>query len=88
MATPNYKGQGQPGSSSGGFLGSLIGGSAPAYAGAGQPGSTTSKYFAGSAPAYKAAPASQDAEQSATDSEAYGPAPFAIVIPRQVIDQE
>ena len=86
MATPNYKGQGQPGASSGGWLGSLIGGSAPAYAGAGQPASKTSGYLAGSAPAYKPAPTASQAAM--TDPETCSPSGFAIVIPRQMIEQE
>jgi hypothetical protein len=94
MATPNYKGQGQPGASSGGWLGSLIGGG-PAYIGAGQPGSKSS-YAAGSSPSYKPAPVAApvptplapDSATSETDQNACGPAQFAIVIPRQLIQPE
>ena len=87
MATPNYKGQGQPTANSGGWLGSLMGGGAPAYGGAGQPASKTSGYLAGSAPAYKPAPAASEAT-SATDPDVCEPQGFAIVIPRQMIEQQ
>ena len=59
MATPIYKGQGQPIASSSWFggLGSWFGGvSTPTYAGKGQPSAATSGYLAGSASAYKPAP--------------------------------
>jgi hypothetical protein len=88
MATPNYKGQGQPTANSGGWLGSLMGGGAPAYGGAGQPASKTSGYLAGSAPAYKPAPAASPAATSATDPDVCEPQGFAIVIPRQMIEQQ
>ena len=84
MATPNYKGQGQPTANSGGWLGSLMGGGAPAYGGAGQPASKTSGYLGGSAPAYKPA---TPAATSATDPDVCEPQGFAIVIPRQMIEQ-
>ena len=108
MATPNYKGQGQPIASSGGWLGSLLGTGAPAYAGVGQPTSKSSGYLSGS-PAYKAAPivapkpatpttaaaSAASAAPSTTTSAPTGfepyedsPTAFAIVIPRQVIEQE
>ncbi len=74
MATPNYQGPGQPAANSSSWLGSWLGGT-PAYKGAGQPSSTSSG-FGGSAPAYKPAP------------DACGQRPIAIVIPRDVIEQQ
>ena len=88
MATPNYKGQGQPTANSGGWLGSLMGGGAPAYGGVGQPASKTSGYLAGSAPAYKPAPAASTAATSDADPDVCEPQGFAIVIPRQMIEQQ
>jgi hypothetical protein len=94
MATPNYKGQGQPAANSGGWLGSLMGGGAPAYGGVGQPASKTSGYLAGSAPAYKPAPAAStvpaasSAATSDADPDVCEPQGFAIVIPRQMIEQQ
>ena len=77
MATPNYKGAGQPSSSGGSWLGSLVGGT----------------------PAYKPAPANAaspdvtpsgdpNAEQSADQNDVCGRGPIAILIPREVIEQE
>ena len=88
MATPNYKGQGQPTANSGGWLGSLMGGGAPAYGGVGQPASKTSGYLAGAGPAYKPAPAASPAATSAEDPDVCEPQGFAIVIPRQMIEQQ
>jgi hypothetical protein len=81
MATPNYQGQGQPTADSGGWLGSLLGGT-PAYKGVGQP-SSKSSVISGSAPAYKPAPSASSADMSAC-----GPGSIAIVIPRDVIEQQ
>ena len=93
MATPNYKGQGQPTANSGGWLGSLMGGGAPAYGGVGQPASKTSGYLAGSVPAYKPAPVvstapASSAATSDADLDVCEPQGFAIVIPRQMIEQQ
>ena len=85
MATPNYQGQGQPAADSGGWLGSLLGGT-PAYKGVGQP-SSKSSVISGSAPAYKPAPNASSVMASA-DMSACGPGPIAIVIPREMIEQE
>jgi hypothetical protein len=98
MATPNYKGQGQPAATSSGWLGSLFAASAPAYGGAGQPTPKSSGYVSG-APAYKPAPIAapkaaapaaptQASPTTATDDDTDVPTAFAIVIPRQVIEQE
>ncbi len=87
MATPNYIGNGQPPADSGGWLGSWLGGT-PAYKGAGQPSSKSSVF--GSTPAYKAAPAAgQSAMSTSGDASACGPSgPIAIVIHRDVIEQQ
>ena len=86
MATPNYKGTGQP-SNGGSWFGSWLGGT-PAYKGADR-GSSNVAGYAGAGPAYKPAPAaapSPDATVSADDSDTCGP--IAIVIPREVIEQQ
>ena len=92
MATPNYKGAGQPSSNGGSWLSSLVGGT-PAYKGVDK--RTNASSYTGSGPAYKPAPAasqSPDEVTSAVDgaeqSDACGPAPIAIVIPRQMIEQQ
>ena len=93
MATPNYKGTGQP-SNGGSWFGSWLGGT-PAYKGADR-GSSNVAGYAGAGPAYKPAPAaapspaaaSPDVTQSAEDDDACGCGPIAIVIPREVIEQE
>jgi hypothetical protein len=77
MATPNYKGEDQPPPNSGGWLGSWLGGT-PAYK------SVVKKATASSA---QAAPA--DAQMvGAEQLDACGPRPIAIVIPREVIEQQ
>ncbi len=89
MATPNYLGAGQPVSESGGWLGSWLGGT-PAYKGAGQSAQRASM-LAGSSPAYKLAPANADSPAQVTACvlpDANGPGPIAIVIPREVIEQQ
>jgi hypothetical protein len=87
MATPIYKGRGQASSDSGGWLGVLFGGT-PTYGGAGQPGQKSS-VIGGAQPAYKPAPATGASGVSGdVDADACGPGSFAIVIPRQVIEQQ
>ncbi len=91
MATPNYKGAGQPSTNGGSWLASLAGGT-PAYKSASK-GTNTSSY-AGSGPAYKPAPVAQPSPDEVTpttpgpdDDDACGGGSIAIVIPRQVIEQ-
>ncbi len=85
MANPNYQGPGQPSAQSGGWLGSWLG-ATPAYHGEGQP-SSRGKAYGSAAPAYK--PARPTAARDTTDgNDGVCDAPsFAIVIPRQVIEQ-
>jgi len=84
MATPNYQGRGQPVADSGGWLGTLLGGT-PAYNGAGQPASRASAY--GSAtPAYKPAPTTS--AMVSVDPNACGQRPITIVIPQDVIEEQ
>ncbi|HEU0037108.1 MAG TPA: hypothetical protein VFQ53_41145 [Kofleriaceae bacterium] len=92
MATPNYKGAGQPSSNGGSWLSSLVGGT-PAYKSVDK-GKNASSYT-GSGPAYKPAPAAQESPDamtattpSADENEDCGAGPIAIVIPRQVIEQQ
>ena len=88
MATPNYKGQGQPGAASSGWLGALFGTQTPAYkSAAAQPAAVTSPSAStsgttGSATASAAAPS---ASAMGCDSDA--PPQIAIVIPREVIER-
>ena len=85
MATPNHKGSGQPSADSGGWLGAWLGGT-PTYQGVGQSAPKSSGY--GSAtPAYKPAPATA-APHTVTDASAYGCGPIAIVIPREVTEEQ
>ncbi|MBV8758191.1 MAG: hypothetical protein JO257_12970 [Deltaproteobacteria bacterium] len=97
MATPNYKGAGQPSSSGGSWLATLVGGT-PAYKSVDK-GASHAAGYTGAGPAYKPAPAAApspavtqtadpNAAQSAEQSEAYGCGPIAIVIPREVIEQQ
>jgi hypothetical protein len=89
MATPNYKGAGQPQADGGSWLGSWLGGT-PAYKGAMKSTSNASG-FSSSGPAYKPAPAPADSSAlttTADQSDACGGRPIAIVIPREVIDQQ
>ncbi len=91
MATPTYKGPGQPAADNGGFLaglGSWFGGSTPAYAGKGQPSSGSG----GAAPAYKPAPAKPAASALAPgvtviDGEPLGSDSIALVIPRDLVER-
>jgi hypothetical protein len=91
MATPTYKGAGQPAADSGGFLSgfaSWFGGSAPVYAGKGQPSSSGS----GSGVAYKQAPAKPTASAPAPgvtviDGEPLSPDSIALVIPRDLVER-
>ena len=88
MATPNYKGAGQPSPNGGSWLSSLVGGQ-PAYKSA-EPRASNASGYAGSGPAYKPAPAAAqtpDAPASEDQSDACGCGPIAIVIPREVTEQ-
>jgi hypothetical protein len=84
MATPNYKGAGQPAADGGSWLSSWLGGT-PAYK-----GSDKSPSGASSGPGYKAAPAPTSSADvtSADPRDVCGDGPIAIVIPREVIDQQ
>lgn len=85
MSTPIYNGRGQPNpGNGGGWLGSWLGGT-PTYQGVGQPAQKSSSLLGGSQPAYQPAPA-QMSEVMGHDANACGP--FAIVIPRQVIEPQ
>ena len=89
MATPSYIGPGQPVGDSGGWLGTWLGGT-PAYRGVGQ-SAQRSSMFGSATPAYKLAPANADASAPVTAcvlTGANGPGPIAIVIPREVIEQQ
>ncbi len=79
MATPAYKGSGQPQADSGflsGFGSWFGGGGTPAYVGEGQPSSASSGFLGSSTPAYKPAPSSGGTR--AVDQR------IAIVVPRQL----
>lgn len=76
MATPNYKGEDQPPPNGSGWLGSWLGGT-PAY-------KSVVKPAVGAAQAASAAGQMLSAEQI----DACGPRPIAIVIPREVIEQQ
>jgi len=85
MATPTYKGQGQPAATNSGWLGSWFGDPTPAYLGATvSPPNRRQSFFALAAPAYKVGPA------AGMDgcSDANAPTEIAIVIPRQAIDPQ
>jgi hypothetical protein len=89
MATPNYKGAGQP-SNGGSWLGSWLGGT-PAYKTA-EKGASASSYT-GAGPAYKPAPVAAQSPDavtpaSADENDTCGPGPIAIVIPREMIEQQ
>ena len=83
MATPNYKGQGQPAATSGGWLSSLFG-TTPAYKTAPAQPAVATTPIATTANAATNAPASA----SAPGCDADVPTQFAIVIPRQVIETD
>ena len=90
MATPNYKGAGQPSSSGGSWLGQWLGGT-PAYKSADKRSNASS--YTGSGPAYKPAPDLSQSPDAVTTpnaelSDSCGPGPIAIVIPREVIEQQ
>ncbi len=83
MATPSYKGSGQPQSGNGLFDGfSSWFGTTPTYAGDGQPSSTSSGYGGSGTPAYKS---SSSGQSRAIDPSALPQGPFAIVIPRSFV---
>jgi hypothetical protein len=87
MATPTYKGSGQPVANSGWLsgLGSWFGGSAPAYAGAGQP-TQASSGLGGATPAYKPASSSCDGvSPSVADDAGATPDQITLVIPRELL---
>ena len=85
MATPNYKGPGQPSADSGGWLGTWLGGT-PTYQGVGQP-TTKASTYGGATPAYKPAPATAT-PAAVTDAKTCGCGPIAIVIPREVTEEQ
>jgi len=86
MATPNYKGRGQPAGESSGWLAQWLG-ETPSYQGGGQP-SPGAAGFGGTAPAYKPAPSSTVTNDvTSNDGAAMPPSQIAIVIPRQLIEQ-
>ena len=78
MATPAYKGDGQPTANSGwlGGLGSWFGVQAPAYAGAGQTATSSSGYFSGTTPAY---------EQASSQPASQAPERITLVVPRELV---
>ena len=85
MATPAYKGKGQPAANSGwlsGF-GSWFSVQAPVYAGAGQSVAGSSGYLGGSTPAYKPAPS-----VSPDDTGAAGDERITLVIPRELLESQ
>lgn len=86
MATPNYKGENQPLPNGGGWLGSWLGGT-PAYKNADKRPSAAAMTNANAAPA---APAGDVAASmtAADPNDACGPGPIAIVIPRELIEQQ
>ena len=97
MATPIYKGRGQPAGDNGFLsgLGSWFGGGTPAYRGVGQPSSGSA--FGNGVPAYKPASATKDARSPDAPSSAaivsecpdpFGPGSVAIVVPRDLIDPQ
>lgn len=90
MATPNYKGQGQPAAASSGWLSALFGNRTPAYKSApAQPAASapsTSTASTASTTTSATAPAAAPAA-SATGCDANAPTQIAIVIPREVIER-
>ena len=94
MATPNYKGAGQPSSTGGSWLGTLVGGT-PAYKGVDK-GASKGAGYTGAGPAYKPAPANASPDVTQTDpsvdqsadENVCGRDAIAIVIPREVIEQQ
>lgn len=99
MATPNYKGQGQPRAvNAGGLfgsLGSMFGTSTPSYKGGGQPSPSSASVFGTATPIYKVtATATDDSAAAAAaacvpsiipiDGQALAQGKIAIVIPRDI----
>ena len=98
MATPIYKGTGQPAATGGWLsgLGSWFGGPAPAYVSKGQ----SSGYLGGATPAYKPAPASTAGNAATTsanadddsddddDGECREPERITVLIPRELIEPQ
>jgi hypothetical protein len=93
MATPVYKGAGQP-TAAGGWLSGLtswFGGPAPAYVGKGQAAQGSTGYLGGATPAYKPAPAPTDGTSttpSATTEECREPERITVLIPRELIEPQ
>lgn len=85
MATPTYKGSGQPTVNGGwlGGLGSWFGVTAPAYAGVGQASAGSTGYFSGTTPTYKTSPA-----PSTNDASSAAPDRITLVVPRGLIDPQ
>lgn len=92
MATPSYKGTGQPQADSSFWsgLGSWFGGgSTPAYAGVGQPSSGSSGYLSSRTPAYTPVPSSGgSAAMGSIVPAGFPPGPFAIVVPRGLVPSD
>ncbi len=86
MATPAYKGTGQPAAYSGWLsgLGSWFSVQAPVYAGAGQAASSSSGYVGGSTPAYQPAPIASPADTAGSS----GDERITLVIPRELIESQ
>ena len=84
MATPTYKGSGQPTVNGGwlGGLGSWFGVKAPAYAGSGQAANGSTGYLSGTTPTYKSASTSQDVASSSE------PERITFVVPRGLIEPQ
>jgi hypothetical protein len=76
MATPNYKGQGQPAATSSGWLSGVFGGTTPAYKTPAPPAATPSA----------ATPSTSGSATTGCDFDQ--PRQIAIVIPRQVIETD
>ena len=87
MATPPYKGNGQPQADDSFWsgLGGWIGGGTPAYNGDGQPSSASSGFLGRSAPVYKSAPSSNAGSiAQAIDASGIPPGPVVVLVPRGV----
>ena len=93
MATPIYKGTGQP-ATAGGWLSGLaswFGGPGPAYVGNGQAAQGSTGFLGGATPAYKLAPSFTDgdpATSSATADACREPERITVLIPRELIDPQ
>ena len=93
MATPIYKGAGQPVTAGGWLsgLGSWFGGPVPAYAGKGQCTQASSGYLGGTTPVYKPAPSSTDGNtiaSNATVDECQEPERITVLIPRELLEPQ